>query len=466
LAANIFINYRREDSAGYAGRIHDRLASEFGPDRLFLDVDSIPLATDFTKVLSDEVGKCNVLLAIVGPRWLDVTDEHGNRRLDNPEDFVRIEIAAALKRNIPVIPILLDGTRVPTANRLPEGLKELAVRNGLDVRHASFHSDMERLIRRLRQAIDPAPAPRPPSTPADVLGGQGRIKVDARVLQGAPSGWLEPGAGKSEWFKDHPAAPEMVVVPAGRFVMGASQNELQDGSFSGRYRPQHEVTFVQPFAVGRHAITRGEFTAFVNNTGYRTQAGAYLVPREHTFDPDASWRNPGFAQDDSHPVVCLRWEDAKAYADWLTHHSGKTYRLLSEAEREYVARAGTTTPFWSGSSITPAHANYNENINNGLEDVFRNRTLPVGSSAANPWGLYDINGNVREWCEDVWHDTYHGAPTDGSAWLLGGATDVRVIRGGCWAAGTIPCQSAYRDWRLTSHAMNNLGFRLARALDD
>jgi TIR domain len=150
MAAKVFINYRRNDSAGYVGRVVDRLEKELGRDLLFMDVDVIPLATNFSTVLHEEVAKCGVLLAVIGPNWVDARDEHGNRRLDNPNDFVRIEIAAALQRNIPVIPILLDGVRMPKANQLPEDLKELASRNGMEIRHASFHVDMDRLIRGLK----------------------------------------------------------------------------------------------------------------------------------------------------------------------------------------------------------------------------------------------------------------------------------------------------------------------------
>jgi ribosomal protein L7/L12 len=154
MAAKIFICYRRDDSAGHTGRVHDRLEREFGRDLLVMDVDAIPLGMNFAKFLRDEVAKCGVLLAVMGPRWLDMRDEDGSRRVDNPTDFVRIEIATALQRDIPVIPILLDGARVPKADQLPEDLGELALRNGLDVRHASFHDDMNKLIRGLRSLLD------------------------------------------------------------------------------------------------------------------------------------------------------------------------------------------------------------------------------------------------------------------------------------------------------------------------
>src|SRR5215472_9545051 len=131
--AKVFISYRREDSAAYAGRIQDRLERDLGHDLVFIDVDHIALGANFVRAVRDEVAQCDVLLAVIGPSWLEVRDEDGTRRLDNPTDFVRIEIAAALQRQISVIPILLDGTRPPRADRLPEELKELTLRNGLNV---------------------------------------------------------------------------------------------------------------------------------------------------------------------------------------------------------------------------------------------------------------------------------------------------------------------------------------------
>jgi TIR domain len=146
----IFLSYRREDSSGEAGRLGDRLAMELGRDSIFMDVDGIPLGIDFVKRLTAEVSGCNVLLAVIGPRWLDARDEEGNRRLDDPNDFVRVEIGAALQREIPVIPILLNGTKIPRQDRLPDNLKDLAIRHGLDVRHNSFHSDVGRLVSQLK----------------------------------------------------------------------------------------------------------------------------------------------------------------------------------------------------------------------------------------------------------------------------------------------------------------------------
>jgi TIR domain len=147
----VFLSYRREDSAAAAGRLSDRLTAELGDNNVFMDVDGIPLGADFVERLRQEVSSCDALLAVIGPRWLDIADEAGDRRLDNPNDFVRVEIAAALQRDIPVIPILLDGTKIPRVDRLPDDLKQLSRRNALDVRHASFHADVSRLIRGLKE---------------------------------------------------------------------------------------------------------------------------------------------------------------------------------------------------------------------------------------------------------------------------------------------------------------------------
>jgi formylglycine-generating enzyme required for sulfatase activity len=447
MAAKVFISYRRDDSAGHAGRVHDRLEREFGSDLLFMDVDAIPLGVNFIKVLRDEVARCDVLLAVIGPNWLDAHDDEGNRRLDNPGDFLRIEIATALQHDIPVIPILLDSARMPKASQLPEDLKELSVRNGLDVRHASFHADMDKLIRGLKN-----------------LPGQAgsRVLVDAAIVHNANGKWFLPGAGKSEWFKDHEAGPEMVVVPAGGFMMGSPDNEPEHETSES---PQHKVTIAQPFAVARHAITRGQFAAFVSATGHKMEGGATVLKGDQwKNDPNASWCAPGFSQDDSHPVVCINWDDAKAYATWLVQITGKRYRLLSEAEREYVTRAGTTTPFWLGSSITHAQANYGRVVYTGpKEGQSRRSTVPVGSFEPNPWGLYNVHGNVWEWCEDVWHENYSGAPMDGTAWLQGGEAGRRVVRGGSWSLEDL--RAAIRGKSTSDDRATEFGFRLARTLN-
>jgi formylglycine-generating enzyme required for sulfatase activity len=165
--------------------------------------------------------------------------------------------------------------------------------------------------------------------------------------------------------------------------------------------------------------------------------------------------------------VCVNWKDARAYVAWLSEATGYTYRLLSEAEWEYAARAGTTEPFWWGSSITPAQANYKGDYvyeGGGGEGEYRQSTVPVGSFEPNPWGLYNVHGNIWEWCEDTWHENYTGAPADGSAWVESGDGDRRVVRGGSWGSNPRGLRSAFRFRSSTGVRSSNLGFRVGRTL--
>lgn len=196
---------------------------------------------------------------------------------------------------------------------------------------------------------------------ADALRSEGRFLIEAPAIQNQKGRWFLPGGGSIEWFQDFHDAPEMVVVPPGSFSMGSSDGEPERESLQkGGESPRHEVRIASPLAVGRCAVTRQQFAAFVNASAYEIENGAHVwTDAGWTLDPTKSWRNPGFEQDDKHPVVCVNWHDSKAYVEWLSRQSRQTYRLLAEAEWEYVCRAGTSTPFWWGSTITSAQANYN-----------------------------------------------------------------------------------------------------------
>ncbi len=284
------------------------------------------------------------------------------------------------------------------------------------------------------------------------------IAVEVGDRERSETRWLTPGGG--EPFCDIAGGPEMVVAPAGSFMMGSPDDEPV------RYydeEPRHRVTFAHPFAVGRDAVTRGQFAAFVREAGYRASKTGIKYSGGTR---DGSWRDPGITQNDSHPVVCVTWEDAKAYVAWLADRTGRPYRLLSEAEWEYAARAGTTTPFWWGPSITPARANYDGNYvyaGGGSKGEFRKGTVPVNSFDPNPWGLYNVHGNVWEWCEDAWHRDYTGAPTDGSAWTLNATMEgARMARGGSWNNDPQNLRAAFRYAYIFSGSV--VGFRLARTL--
>ena len=241
-----------------------------------------------------------------------------------------------------------------------------------------------------------------------------------------------------EVFRDCPTCPELVVVPAGRFRMGCvSGRDCDDDE-----RPVHEVE-VRSFALGQYEVTFEEYDRFAQATGRRRPA-------------DRGWGRG------ARPVINVSWEDATAYAAWLSAEAGKEYRLPSESEWEYAARAGTTTRYSWGDDIGRSRANC-EGCRGRWDD--ENRTSPAGSFATNPWGLHDMHGNVWEWVEDCWHENYAGALRDGSAWTTGGNCSRRVLRGGSWNSLPRSLRSANR-LRLDAEDRGSLnGFRVARTPD-
>ena len=238
------------------------------------------------------------------------------------------------------------------------------------------------------------------------------------------------------------------MLPAGEFLMGSPPDEPERFDWEG---PQHRVTIGYRFAIGRYAVTVSEYRRFVEATDRDHSGGIHVWSGgEWKMDASKSWRDPGFKQTDRHPVVGVSWQDAMAFCDWFGKETGKLYRLPSEAEWEYACRAGTTTPFSFGKTITSDQANYDANYTyaGSAKGVYRKRTVEVGSLPANPWGLHEVHGNVWEWLEDVWHDSYSGAPVDGTAWTDGEGINSdlsRVVRGGSWNDDPWFCRSAVRD---------------------
>ncbi len=265
-------------------------------------------------------------------------------------------------------------------------------------------------------------------------------------------------------FRDCHNCPEMVVVPAGRFLMGSPGDEIDRSKDEG---PRHSVRIAKPFAVGRYEVTRDEFAAFLKATQHGLINKCWTLERgKYQFRKRRSLLRPGFEQDGSHPVTCVNWADAKAYVAWLSQKTGQTYRLPSEAEWEYAARAGTSRPFWWGGLISPDEANYNAKFvyNGGSKGLYRRKTLPVHSLHANAWKLHNVHGNVWEWVEDCWNNSYAGAPNDGSAWTDGKCTS-RVLRGGAWANFPRLLRAASRfNYSLRTRS-SIVGFRVVRRLN-
>ncbi len=253
-------------------------------------------------------------------------------------------------------------------------------------------------------------------------------------------------------FQDCSGCPEMVVVPAGSFLMGSPEDK-------GRESPQHTVNISKPFAVGRFSITVGEYFACVKDKGCRSpewdEPGIYNAITGTVDD----YKKLGEAlKGDHYPIVGISWDDARTYAKWLSEKTGKQYRLLSEAEREYVTRAGSLTPYWWGETITSGKANY------GAQHAkLPGKTVPVQTFEPNAWGLYQVHGNVWEWVEDCWKDNYQEAPTDGSAWTAGKCSS-RVLRGGSWASPAKQLRAEFRLVNTKTYQSNNYGFRCAREL--
>lgn len=628
----IFISYRREDSKHAVGRLHAALKRHVrDPKRdIFIDIDNIPKGVDFLEHLDQQVAQCDVMLAVIGPAWLSVKDPNTNRRrLDDPADFVRIEVASALKRGIPVVPVVLDETKIPSAQSLPDDLQALSRRNGERLEHESFDADVERLIRGL-PATTPKPktsapaAPKPPSQPGLVqptrwLGIVGSLAVLAMAVGGAwawlanPGGWrgidgarpdqvvagtgaftaanaasstpsasetksaaelsaqftqaegncgdvtsivffefdktsvttdarvvlegalrktfgcvvdrvkveahedlggatvyaqklserraasvaavlesagiesskidriglgdtrpLKVGvasplnrrvevtltlsappvvaptsvgqvARAAETFRDCSDCPQMVSIPSGSFMMGSPASEAGRDDNEG---PQRRVT-VPAFAAGKYEATWAEWDRCVS-------AGAC-----------ASLTADGFGGG-ARPVTNVSWNEAVAYATWLSNKTGQTYRLLTEAEWEYAARSGTPSAYWWGGGASREYANYGEDsccggLASGADKWAK--TSPAASFPANGFGLHDMHGNVNEWVQDCFAENYSaGQPSNGSAFQRGSCSS-RVVRGGSWFDDPVSLRSASR---LISEAPtnrdNSLGFRVARTL--
>lgn len=240
-----------------------------------------------------------------------------------------------------------------------------------------------------------------------------------------------------------------VLISAGSFTMGSPTDEIR----REMDEVQHEVQLTSDFYLAATEVTRGQFATFVKETGYRTEA-------ELSGDP-LNWRNPGIDQQDDHPVVCVSWHDAVSYCEWLSKREGRRYRLPSEAEWEYAARAGGNYPFGQTPVISTTEANFNGNTRYGRGSElgqYRKSTVAVGRFAPNAWGLHDMVGNVWEWCND-WYGRYHtGTQVDPTGPRVG---TVRVARGGSWANAPEYCRASYRFGGNPTSTYSTVGFRVA-----
>ncbi len=291
-------------------------------------------------------------------------------------------------------------------------------------------------------------------------------------------------------FRDCKECPEMVVIPAGKFIIGSPQGEVGRDEVEG---PQKEI-HIKSFAAGKYDVSRGEWVTFVLATSRPVGAGCAFSGFTDTSkksweaNPQASWQHVGFPQDDTHPVVCITWQDAKDYTEWLSKKTGRHYRLLTEAEWEYAARAGSMTAYPWGVSPSHEYANYGADsgwtgLVSGKDKWFG--TSPVGSFPANAFGLYDMHGNVLQYLEDYFSPSHNQLLPDGSPYktdtlltmtgrykFMNGTRSSahRMVRGGDWGDPPSMIRSGFRNWApgggftIENYKSGGVGFRIARDL--
>jgi formylglycine-generating enzyme required for sulfatase activity len=491
--AKVFISYSRADM-NFADRLDAALkARGFEP---FIDRTEIYSFEDWWKRIQALIGKADTIIFVLSPDAIS-------------SDVCRKEVtfAASLnKRFAPIVCRAVDAAHVPSElsrlnfisfedeARFEESAEKLVRALTTDIEWIRKHTELGELARHWSEvgrpsglllrspALDDAeqwfvrqPQGAPPPTEAtrafviesrkaEMLARARRRRIAALVgvlvllLITAGIGWWKQDwlkeqyhwrvvmrptvltaeeerslASKGEFSECAHGCPTMVVVPAGLFTMGSQDGENNE-------RPPHTVTFAKPFAVGKYDVTFAEWDAC---------AAADACARAS----DTGWGR------ENRPVINVSWDEAKRYVAWLSRMTGKEYRLLSEAEWEYAARAGTTTKYYWGNDVGQGNANC-DNCGSQWDDK---QTAPVGSFKPNPFGLYDMAGNVFQWVEDVHHSSYAGAPSDGSAWIEGRGD--REVRGGSWNNhADFYLRSTSRVYFTPGDRLFTIGFRVARTL--
>jgi len=510
MPGKIFVNYRRGTDAApelklgaaQALNVAQYLENRFGKSRVFIDIDRLRAGQKFPVVLESKLSECAVMLAVIGPGWLDARDqETGARRLDNPEDWVRLEIERALARDIPVIPVLVGGVALPLKRDLPSSLQPLLDHQIASISHSGFPVEMAGLARDVdalmgrrpwgviasaglallagfyvmaHQLGVPVPWPwtvQTTSGPLPVVAedrGTQKARVEREAKAKADEAERQRLAAQADEERKRVEAEAVAKRKAdeverqrqaalkadedkARAAAAAAEVERKRAEEAARRVPQPGQTFrdctdvcpemvvvpastagskvsiPQPIAVGKFEVTFAEWDACVAGGGCKHKP------------VDRGWGRG------KQPVIDVSWDDAtNEYLPWLSKKTGKTYRLLTEAEWEYAARAGTTTKYFWGDDIGKGNANCV-----GCGSQWDNKqTAPVGSFKSNAFGLYDMHGNVWEWCEDKYD----------------ASTSSRVLRGGSWNDFPDVLRSAFRYSFLPGVRISFIGFRLARTL--
>ncbi len=381
----------------------------------WLDIWELPPGRSWQRLLEKQIEQISSAAVFVG--------EDGFGPWQQQELYAFL--SEFVDRDCPVIPVLLPNA--PTQPELPVFLRQFT---WVDFR-ISDPDPMYRLrwgiTGKKPQLTNSASSSSPLVSPSTVLSIPQSPQIRTEILPGG-------------------ITLEMVKIPAGSFLMGTEEIEvirLCQEYETDRFKcemPQHRVN-LQEFYLGKYPVTQQQYQAIMGNSHSR------------------------FKDNPKNPVDNVSWNDAQEFCQKLNDKTKKNYRLPSEAEWEYACRAGTTTAFYFGETISTDQVNYDGNytFGAGKKGVYREKMTPVGSFSANKFGLYDLHGNVREWCQDVWHENYENALTDGSSWNENNSkTSLRILRGGSWSDNPRNCRSASRDWFFTYDCiMYNCGFRLA-----
>jgi len=465
----IAISYRREDSLPTAGRLYDRLQAKFGKENVFMDFDSIPPGMDFREQIKQMIERSKLVIAIIGPHWLGEQPD-ASRRIDNPADFVRLEIAYALERGIPVIPVLVNNTPMPPAEKLPQEIEGLAFRNALTLDTGiDFHHHADRLITGIGKAIDLAPRSRGPrKVPEPAASAANRwplrkiVTRSAAILLAAALLALavryvathKPQPAKQVATTSTSTTPPLIVKPPVEqssppqlaveqpkpVVEQSSQPQITNATRLDFASISKEHPYVNSLGMKFVPVpgikvlfsiwdTRvRDFQTCVQATGYllsgidvmkvvKAENGGYTWKWE--LDKNASWEQPGFPQSPEHPVVGVSWDDAWTFCSWLTQKerkegkigSGQEYRLPTDDE--WTAAVGETKYPWGDEWPAPKNAgNFLDERAaaklGGPKDRWRHApvddgyagTSPVGRFIPNRFALYDMGGNVLQWCQD------------------------------------------------------------------
>jgi formylglycine-generating enzyme required for sulfatase activity len=299
----IFISYRRADSATITGRIYDGLVAAFGASSIFRDIDDIPAGKDFRTVLENATSECDIMLVIMGPQWTGIKDVQGNLRLFDPDDFVRIEVETGFNReDTLVIPVLVNGTFMPSPEELPESLQEIVYRNAVNIRNdPDFHDDLQRLI-------------------SSINSSQGFVIEDLSL----------------QYFE-----PETIYIPAGTFLMGSPDG----GEFPKHETPRHEVT-LPAYHIGKYPLTNEQYEEFIRDTNRLVQ-------------PSMGWNGQRFPKGrENYPVIGVTWYEALAYCQWLSEKTGRSYILPNEAQWEKACWAGVKSIYPWGDEFDEARCNH------------------------------------------------------------------------------------------------------------